>query len=261
MNPSVKVAQPGWTATTAPDWALVFSSDWPSLQIAFEQTITISPPNSLLFFTSHNLNFVPLTMAWITVKGVNYGRISNLAVTDTTVTADLDIFFSTDVTVTIRCYNIDIRKEASYPLPTSAAAKTAPDLTTGIKIVKQSPARSIRSSNLNDFILNSQAQSPAVLEIATQAGQYFESSFTNPQGRVVSAIKYPLKTSYIPWVVGAVGFGNAPTNTYFYYDPQALLYDPSSNSLILQFGEVGNVASLIILRDPLFYPNTVRVVF
>jgi hypothetical protein len=257
VNPSLKIARPGWSANTAPDWALVFSSEWPSLQIGFETTVDVSiisnNPN-----VNHPLNFTPVAMAWISVNDINYGRIPNLEVTDTFINISLPTGVTTGI-ITIRCYNIDIRKEASYPLPTSAAAPTAPDLTTGIKIIK--PNNNIKSPNLNDFILHSQAQSPAVLEIATQDGQYFESSYTNPQGKIVSAIKYPIKTSYIPWVLGAVGFGNKPTNTYFYYNPQALLYDNDSNSLILQFGEVGNVASLIILRDPLFYPNPVRVVF
>lgn len=259
MNPSVKVAQPGWNVNIAPDWALVFSSAWPSLQIAFEQTITITPADDVIFVT-HNLNYIPLTFAWITVNGINYGRGGDsVGMSSTQAFLTPQYGFTQDVTVSFRCYNLDITQEAEYPLPVSAAAKAAPDLTTGIKIVKQNPPRNINSPNMNDFILNSRCQSPAVLTVATQTGQYFNTNGSNPGGM---QIEYPLQTSYIPWVLGAVSNGDAGEgSTYSIYPPTDLNYNQSSNSLLLEFGDGNAGASLIILRDPLFYPNTVRVVY
>lgn len=253
MNPSVKVAQPGWNATTAPDWALVFNSDWPSLQIAFEQTFTFNANQAISISVDHNLGYVPIAMAWITVNGLNYGRVSELETNATKV-----FFFGPTISeptiVTIRCFAVDTTKEASYPLPSSAAAKTAPDISTFIKIAK--PNRSITSPNLNDFILNSVAQSPAILNVATQAGKYFHNN--NPYGTAPLSIQYPLQTSYIPWVIGAIGLGGGD---YVYYTPDALLYEQSTNTLVFQYGAAGPDASLIVMRDPLFYPNTVRVVY
>lgn len=252
MNPAVLVAQPGWNATTAPDWALVFSSKWPSLQIAFEKTMTIPAGQLSGFSVNHNLGYVPLASVWISTPDFNYGRINEIALSTTSIQSTYEqIVFDVDLTITIRCYNIDITKEASYPLPIAAAAKTAPDLTTGIKIVKQNPTRGIHSKNLNDFILDSQAQSPAILDVATQASQYAQTK------TIPYSITYPLQTAYIPWVTGAV----SQEGTYLYYSPTALSFDASTNSIVLKFGEVGNIASLIVLRDPLFYPNVVRVVY
>lgn len=254
VNPSLKVARPGWSTTTAPDWALVFNSDWPSLQIAFETTYTTSNEEQINHTFTHNLGFPPLVMAWISTPSINYGRLTSQAITidPTNVSILMGInTFGTAITITIRCYNIDISKEAVYPLPTSAAGQTAPDLTTGIKIAKT--GRNINSKNLNDFILNSQAQSPAILNVATQNGKYYNyNSETN-----VASIVYPLQTSFIPWAVGAIDLGG---NTFTYYDITDLQYDPTNNTLSLSLALTG-AGSLIILRDPLFYPNTVRVVY
>lgn len=245
MNPSVKVAQPGWSADTAPDWALVFNSAWPSLQIAYETTIS---SNAIDTPIKHGLGYYPLTMAWITYNGLNYGRLQST-------TADTQYIYLfeggasviSNATITVRCYNVDVSKEATYTLPTGAGAKTQPDLTTFIKIAKTN--RTITSPNMNDFILNSIAQSPAVLDVATQTGQYYNSG--------TNTITYPLTTAYIPWVVGALYVSNP---AYIYYTVSSLTYNQTANSISLALGTT-NKGSLIVLRDPLFYPNTVRVVY
>jgi hypothetical protein len=256
MPPSVKVAQPGWNVTTAPDWALMFSSEWPSLQIAFEKTITITAGNAVNFTIYHNLNYVSLASAWISTPSTNYGRVANLEMTTVFCAGFALGTYAEDVTVTLRCYNIDVTKEVAYSLPQSASSKQTPDYTTGIKIVKENPTRQISSTNMNDFILNSQCQSPAVLNVATQSGSYY--SATGGVGGQ-PAIIYPLQTNYIPWVQGVVGLdGNT---SYQYYNASDLIYNEGGNELILNFGEVSSYASLIVLRDPLFYPNTVRVVY
>lgn len=254
-NPLVTVAAPGWDARTAPDWALVYSNQWPSLTILFEKTIAV-PPGNFLFSIPINLNITCLAMAWITVNGVNYGRIPDLEVSPTFVFGSIPNSIpnsSYPSIITICCYDLDVTKEASYPLPQSASTKFAPHLTTSIKVAKTN--RNIGSKNLNDFILNSQAQSPAILQVATQSGQYFKKT-DYASG---FAIVYPLKTPYIPWIIGMVSIESGPV--YTYYDATALDYDAASNSLILNFGEIGDHASLIVLRDPLFYPNTVRAIY
>jgi hypothetical protein len=256
MNPSVKVAQPGWSAPTAPDWALVFSSDWPSLTIAFEVTLTPTQIAALtgLPTVKHGLGFVPLVMAWVTYNNQSYGRLSGtqFEFDNTNIYLLLD---NLDVTLTIRCYNVNITQEASYPLPTSAGAKQAPDRTTFIKVAKTN--RAITSPNLNDFVLNSLAQSPAILNVATQSGQYYRA--VGAEGAPFSIV-YPLQTAYIPWVAAAIGI-DGDNQTYSYYDPTAINYNEASNSLSLYYGNQGTLASLIVMRDPLFYPNTVRVVY
>jgi hypothetical protein len=254
MQPSIKIAQPGWNANTAPDWALIYSSQWPSLAIAYETTIDTA---KTIPTVKHNLGFPPLTMMWQTVNNVCYGR-SFPEVTKTEVFPGL-LGANTGI-YTIRCFNVDVSKDASYPLPQSASAKLVSDLTTSIKFVRGT--RSINSKNLNDFILNSQAQSPAVLNVATEKSQYFLQSNERhywPYGSIKTwdLIVYPLQTSYIPWYIGCQGLGS---DFYQQEAGQAVYYDSTTHSLVLNISSTGS-GSLIILRDPLFYPNTVRVVY
>jgi hypothetical protein len=253
MQPSIKIAQPGWNSNTAPDWALVYSSQWPSLTIAYETTIDTS---QTIPTVNHNLGFPPLTMMWQTVGGICYGRTFP-EVTKTTVYPNLSA--NTGI-FTIRCFNVDVSKDAAYPLPQSASAKLPPDLTTSIKFVKGT--RNIQSRNLNDFILNSQAQSPAVLAVVTEKSQYFKQSNARhywPYGQILnwSLIVYTLKTNYIPWYIGCSNLGSG---FYQLVAGQDVYYDSTTNSLVLNITTTG-AGSLIILRDPLFYPNTVRVVY
>ena len=246
MSTALKVAGPGWNSLTAPDYELVFNSDWPSLQIAFETTFTLNPGQSKTI--NHNLGFIPLVMTWVTIAGTNYGRVAGGGAT---VTDSQLLFYNASVasyTLTARCFNIDITKEAQYPLPISAATASPPDLTSGIKIVKQNPTRNIRSTNLNDFILNSQAQSPAILTVATTAGKYFNSSN--------NTINIPLQTSYVPFFTGAIQTGNNPT-TYQFYSVNAVQLNGNTLSVNTQ----GQTTSFIILRDPLIYPNVIKFTF
>ena len=253
MTPTVKVARPGYNANTCPDWALVFNSLWPSLPIAFETTVTstLGSASELVF---HNLGFPPLTMVWISYNGISYSRLApqNIEATSTFILINPEYLASYAFTLVIRCYNIDISQEAKYPLPQSSSIKLVPDLTTGIKIVKGQ--RNIQSKNLNDFILNSQAQSPAVLAICTEKGQYFNTSSGQQY------ITYPLGTSYIPWALGMTNEGTTSQPAYTFYSTQDLIYTASNNSLSINITEFG-AGTLILLRDPLFYPNNVSVVY
>lgn len=249
-TPAIQVCQPGYDVRTCPDWAYLFNSDWPSLAIVLEKTVTINP-GDFGKQIPHTLGFPPLAMGWVELGGLSYGRIANVQSTTNFVSVTTNGALTVPVNVTVRCYNIDISKEATYTLPKPAQAQFPYNKQFGMKLAKNN--RAITSSNLNDFILHTRAQSPAVLDVATERGKYADLS------GFPYSITYPLQTSYIPWVLGAVGFPD--NDNYLYYTISSLRYNSATNSLMLPFGEVGAVASLIILRDPLFYPSTVRVVY
>lgn len=245
-TPSLQVCQPGFDVRNCPDWAYLLNSDWPSLAIAWEDTI----PNPVSSVTlDHNLGFPPLTMMWPSWGTYGYGRVS----TGMTVNkSQLIISPSTNATnLTIRAFNIDISTEAEYRLPTSAQAKLPYNNQFGAKQAKNN--RLITSNNLNDFIFHSRSQAPAVLTVATQKGQYFTN--TNPGSQYAGPwIVYPIKTSYVPWVYCATE--NA--GSYSFETVNGLEFI-GGNIVMPLIGNAGG--SLIILRDPLFYPNTVRVVY
>jgi hypothetical protein len=238
QSQGIKISRTGYDVNTCPDWALLFNSSWPSLAVAFQKDLTQS---SNITTIEHNLGFPPLTMAWIVVDGVEYGRLPGnyLEVTDK------DIFFFGGLTavpsynIRIRCYNIDISKQVSYPLPISSAVKLPYDDTFGIKVSQDN--KSINSRDLRDFVLHSKAQSPAVLDIVSNSGT------------TSGTLSYKLKTQYIPWILATESTNNA----YSFLTINAVSYN---NGVLSASSAAGNV-TLIILRDPLFYPNVVRVVY
>lgn len=247
-GPAIQVARPGWDVRNCPDWAYLFNSDWPSLAIAFETTVPTPAPTQV----AHNLGYPPLVMAWAKYGTKSYGRISSaLFKVDSQY-----IYFlsSTGDSMTVRCFNVDISKEQGYRLPTSAQARLPYNDQFGIKSLKKGDNRLIYSKNLNDFVIHSRAQSPAVLAVATEKGQYFTNTNPGSQGSG-PFIVYPLKTSYVPWVFGAV---QVAAGMYQYYSVNGLQL--INNQLVFPFNGF-NGGSLIVLRDPLFYPNTLRIVY
>jgi hypothetical protein len=248
-TPAIQVAQPGFDVRNCPDWAYLFNSGWTSLPIAFEVTLQTPLPVKI----AHNLGFPPVVMGWAKYGSKNYGRISQTFLkVDSTY-----VYFLASIgdSMTIRCFNVDISKEQSYPLPQSAQAKLPYNNQFGVKLLKSSGNRFIYSNNLNDFIIHSRAQSPAVLQVATEQGQYFTN--VNP-GSINSGpwIVYPLKTSYVPWMLSVILLS---PGTYQYTTVNNL--ELINNNLVFSLAFGSNAGSLIVLRDPLFYPNTVRVVY
>lgn len=252
-TPTIQIAQPGFDVRKCPDWAYLFNGNWPNLAIVYEKTVTVSGNMTL----THNLGYPPLVMAWRTANGVSYGRQPSVEVDPT------HIFLNSMTgTFTLRGYNIDISKEASYPLPQSANAKLPYNDQFGAKIPKAN--RLITSKNLNDFILHTRAQSPAVLEVATENGPYFKISSNRnywPYGNIPPGgwylIVYPLKTDYIPWYAGGLNQGSKMFTLAY---GQQIYYDSTDNCLVLNITSTGS-GSLIVLRDPLFYPNVVQVTY
>lgn len=258
MSTAIQICQPGFDVRNCPDWAYLFNSDWPSLAIAYETTV--KPNTGGTTTVTHNLGYVPFVSMWLEDGGKSYGRTNYQGSITTT-----DFTFSATYasSATIRFYNIDITKEASYPLPLGANAKLPYNDNFGMKIAKNS--RAITSTNLNDFVLHTRAQSPAVLQVATQAGQYYTS--TAPSGTKWGPggptggpyIVYPYKTTYLPWVFG---FKQTSTSPVTYQILNTVELTVVNNQIVFSLqSSTGNTGSLVVLRDPLFYPNTVSVVY
>lgn len=248
----IRITQAAVSAPYAADYQFVFNSDWSSLAIAFDTTITVKA--NTLGQTPHGLGFFPLTMAWYSVAGVSVGRFYGVTTFDKTNVYIDNSQNSADVVVNIKCYNLDISTPVNYELPQAPVVKTAYDPSTGIKVSKY--GKSIASTDLRDFILHSRAQSPAVLTIMTQdqgiiSGGAKEISYTNPVG-------------YTPWVLGFAS-PNFTTGVYQCFPPGG----NASNPAFFQLGKTatvitntqGGYGSLVILRDPLLIPNSVRVIY
>lgn len=248
-GPLIQVTQPGFDVRNCPDWAYLFNSNWPNLAIAYETTVTTPVGGTKV---AHNLGFPPLVIGWAKYGTQSYGRISSALFK---VDSQYIYFLSSAGDhMTVRAFNVDISKEQSYPLPQSAQAKLPYNDQFGIKVLKQTGNRLIYSNNLNDFVIHSRAQSPAVLQVATEKGPYFTN--VNPGSAYAGPwLVYPPKTSYIPWILGAV---LVSAGTYQYYSVNGLQF--INNSMVFALNGFSG-GSLVILRDPLFYPNAVRIVY
>ncbi len=250
-QPGIIITQPGTSVETAADYQMIFNSNWPSLQIAYEDVVSITSGSSVT--SNHDLGIYPLTMVWKLINGVSQGRVFN------EVTFDKDNVYisgSIDPTVTysIKCYNLDISKSVDYALPKPAYINRQYDKTFGIKVVKNK--KSIASEDMRDFILHSRCQSPAVLSIITQdKGTVYG---------VINIISYTNPANYTPWVLGFISpFGD--NNIYQCYPPGGNQASPAffqlgKTAVIWTAGATGN-GSLVVLRDPLVIPETEQVIY
>ena len=263
------LTQPGVTAEKAADYQMIFNSNWPSLQIAFESRVDL--PYLATTTIKHGLGFFPLVMAWAIAGGQSVGRIfapsGNLSGRQTDVDLKFDknnIYLTNNgvdspitYTISIKCYNIDITKEVDYTLPLMPLVKTPYDPSFGIKVVKS--GKDIKSTDLRDFILHSRAQSPAVLNISTT-----KSSNVSPvNGSTVTNIHYTNPAGYVPWILGYASLDGGVK-----YSPIA----PGAQQSGIQFIQYNNYsaigslgiahkASLVVLRDPLVIANNRRVTY
>lgn len=269
----IKISQPGFSATNAPDYNLAFSSSWPQMSIVVDYVTTITATLVSGTWTypavtvQHNLGFYAFTRAYVSGGNFETGIISN----NFTVPDNDNLYIQdnqtqwlpsvtptsgTTITVNIKIYNINLLKFVTYPYKQPPIIAQPYDKDYGIKIVKEN--KSIDSNDLRDFILHSRAQSPQI-----------DSVNVDP-----SFAQYTNTTGYINWVFG-FGFNtNAPNlNLSAVIAPpdgaQALPWmrinrDGSFNFKpnfysVSNFAAGGGAASLVVIRDPLFVAQNIEV--
>ena len=241
----IKIARAGYNALTAPDYGLLFNSSWPSLQIAKEFTYNIDNWPSEL---THNLGFPPMIIGWATYNNVCYGRIwgSDLGGDNTNIYFDTTAY-DVGTTITVRVFNVNISAEAKYPNPSRLAIQGKYDPNYGFKIAKQ--GKSVNSTHLNDFILHTKGQSPALLNVYTSAAN--SSNYINTGDGY--NFNYKISTSYLPWHNGWISTDNSS-----WYGMPPTFFTYNNNTLTLEYA-TKEYLSMVIMRDPLFYSNTIEV--
>lgn len=262
-NAGIFVTQVGASVATAADYQFVFNSNWPSLQTAFDQNVSL-PANSFAPVTvSHNLGFYPLTFVYLTLNGRYVGR-ADIGNSDVSCNIGKNTLYLTNGSSTnayianVACYNIDLTKPVDYTLPKYPAVNAPYDSTVGIKVSKY--GKPINSTDLRDFILHSRAQSPAILSIVTE-----KSAKASPFGGSLSRLTYTNPANYIPWITGYTA------NTGTIYEP--LIYQSANwaiqsaglsinnTTTTLDFNPATGGATLVVLRDPLIVANAVQVTY
>ena len=267
QDQGIKISQVGVNVLYAADYQLVFNSAWPSLAIAFDTTVDV-PANANLTIP-HGLKIYPLTMAWALSGGVNLGRIFTASenfesVPQSSINMNFDnvnVYLTGDPTneyqVNVKCYNLDISESADYTLPKPPVIASKYDPVYGMRVVKY--GKSIGSTDLRDYILNTQAQSPAVLSVVSVLPP---NNVPDPTTGQIASYKNPV--GYTPWVLAFVGFQTDGTNLYTGLAPgfqqTGFRFDLGPTSTI-QANISDPVASLVVLRDPLVIPKSIMVTY
>lgn len=259
-----KISKPGYDAKRTIGQNLVYSSSWPSLAVAFEKTI----PNPITTggatgSTAHNLNFPPFTFVWAIgadpsglTGAVSSRRIPGCADVDGT-----NVYFSdsglsgieTDFLYTatklhIKSFQLDLSKDIDYLLAPGETFKTPYDNNFGVKVAKQN--KDITSTDLRNFAIHSRCQSALVLAVKTQA--------TNDPANPTTT-QYTNKFSTPVWVYG---FTRSTAGRYNWAALGGQAYPiTKTDGFVTSLAYIGaagdNGVTLVILRDPMFAPNTI----
>lgn len=285
MNPTqqdvgIKIAQPGYNVKNCADYQLIFNSSWPTISILLDLTFSynnypggtvvsttsyLGTPGTVLTYT-HNLGFFAFSQGWFISGGIQRGRLpiyvyENKIVLDIFVlTSEVYYSLQPGQSINIKIYNIDLQKQQTYSYLEAPALNLPYDSKYGIKISKNN--KNIDSPDLRDFILHSRAPSPQVLSVVTQASIQ---GYTPTSG---GTIVYNIPKNYIPWAFGYVSFTDSSGLLYYYpvpyYSqayPKMFIETNVAVPVIVLPLMVGALGTIIVLRDPLFTPSAVRVVY
>lgn len=166
----IKVSQNGFDAETCPDYKLLFNSSWPLLKILDSGQFTNASSPSLI--SSFALDYVP-AFWWYSDGKVGTEHTSNVSTFGSTFNGQLAIsrsalsfrsgFGAKTLTGRFYIFALNIEEAFTAPsiiLPTVAEVPAIADTTYGIRIAK--PGKSIDSTDLRDFSVNSNTRSPMV---------------------------------------------------------------------------------------------------
>lgn len=284
----LKLSQPGVPVSQAADYQLIFNSAWPSLQIGFDTTVTLNPSSSQTVV--HGLGFIPFSLGTVILNNISVGRIFGSAENfgigpqgAVTMSFDKNNIYLANSNVTntysvnLKCFNIDLTVDTDYTLPQSPILPSRFDPTFGMKIAKSN--KSINSSDLRDFIINTQCQSPAVLSIVTPqrpllpGGTKGTIAYLNPASFATFQNK---RVPYVPWTYGfyssdgikytpiPAGLEQAPPGfllTNNINNPEGISISGPGAVLTYSDGTGTATATIVVLRDPLVVPNSVQVTY
>lgn len=182
----IKVSQNGYDAATCPDYKLVFNSSWPLLKILDSGVFTNAASPSLI--TSYALDYVP-AFWWFSDGKVGTQHTPGVSSFGSTFNGQLAasnsaLSFRSGYganTLSGRYYIFALDIETAYTspsivLPTVADIPAIADTDYGIRISK--PGKSINSTDLRDFSVNSNARTPMVHSVTPGTKAASPSSIT-----------------------------------------------------------------------------------
>lgn len=262
-----KLSKPGYNAERTAASNLIFSSSWPSLQIAYETTVTSTVGSSGSTTITHNLGYPCFCV--VTAYGPDNGGIGSVTmrfipnVTATTATITTSYFtnqnnFLNNATkLNFKCYRLDLTKDIDYALAPGDTFKQPYDRDFGIKVVK--PNKQITSTDLRDYVLHSRAQSPLILAVKTQATMAPANAGV---GGLTGLVQYTSRQKSPVWVYG---FVQTAANTFQFAPFYTQSYPRTFTDGYISYVGWNNYtvglggATLVITRDPMFSPTQTTV--
>lgn len=168
MTWGMKASQLGYDVTTAADYQLLYSSEWPLLKIEAQGTVTITNLAADQVLYTHNLGYVP--MFWIfDTSGGSGGLDGNL---DTYAfgpgfganSTNLKYFGDgfTAGTRTIRYYIFRLDLDTSFTAPTINLSPGSQTIVDGYGIKVAGPGKDVSSTDYRDFVVHTNTRSPMV---------------------------------------------------------------------------------------------------
>jgi hypothetical protein len=221
----------------------IFNSNWRSLQIAFEQNVSVSASSTET--VAHNLGFYPLTIVWY-INSAGESMDNFLYFSPYLVKARFDtenVYVinsgSQNITASIKCYNVDISVPIEEDETTLKPSQSIEFDTSSIDT----------SIDMRNYILHSRCQSPAIFKIdANATGD--DITYTFPDGYGLWAYGFYSPSGDDTKYECAEPSYNAAAPAFFQLYDKAIIW---ANT-----GSATSRVSLVILRDPLFTSTVVE---
>lgn len=180
----IKLAQKGYDVKTAGDENLIYSSEWPLLPIYKQGSFMIGDVTQQTNIFTHNLGFVP--MFWFFTNAtidawVNSGSLvkdnrseffggtggGNIGINETNLQFVPQAGATGSLTIYYYIFLVDITKPFQSPIKKIGAVAGG----SGGRVFKLAkPSKSVRSTNLDDFVIHSDCRSPLLHSVTPGQG-------------------------------------------------------------------------------------------
>lgn len=250
MIQGIKVALPGLDATTAPDYQLLFSSQWPNIKIfntvivSIQSVATLDNNNNIIY--QHGLGFPPAVVPFTMNNQAEIGTGTIGEATGVLSVDDQNVYLVSATppsSMGLLIFYIDITQPFTAPIVNTGGSQpiaTNATLKYGIRIAKAN--KTVSDPDVRNFVLRSDCRSPmvhAVVQGIIGAGQQFV---------------YQYDLLYNPIFFAYIQVPN--TNQYAFANSYSAIGTVGSS--ITVGGIAGLAVSIVILQDPFIITDNVQ---
>lgn len=260
-NPVVKLAQPGYDVKTAGDENLIYSSNWPLLEIYAQDSATLDvTTNNLL--ARHDLQFPPMfwyfantdVTAWENFGNILPARRSEFfgPIGDGTLSMDAgklqykaNSFPLTAGIVRLYYYifAVDLTVQFNAPIIKVGSIAGGNDDTFVFKVAKN--GKDVNSNDLSDYVLHSRARSPILHSVNPSPGVVRQFIVNHGLGYVPMFFPY-VKNADGSYTLLPTGLGGTSNLTS---DEQNIIFNDTG----------GKELTIVVLKDPFLIDYSIRV--